>query len=110
MVSAQEYFPKHDGVKVKNNNFYAFTNATIHTSPSQTLQNATLLVHDGRVVSVGTSVQIPANSVVKDLSGKHIYPSFIDAYSNFGAKKTQKSLFQRKISSVRTFERRLLLE
>ncbi|NVJ63907.1 MAG: amidohydrolase family protein [Flavobacteriaceae bacterium] len=91
MVSAQEYFPKHDGVKVKNNNFYAFTNATIHTSPSQTLQNATLLVHDGRVVSVGTSVQIPANSVVKDLSGKHIYPSFIDAYSNFGAKKPKRA-------------------
>lgn len=91
IVSAQEYFPKHDGVKVKNNNFYAFTNATIHTSPSQTLHNATLLVQDGKVVSVGTSVQIPANSVVKDLSGKHIYPSFIDAYSNFGAEKPKRA-------------------
>jgi imidazolonepropionase-like amidohydrolase len=87
VVSAQDYFPKNDGVKVKNNNFYAFTNATIHISPSEVISNATLLVKDGKVVSASAQAKIPLNSVTYDLKGKHIYPSFIDPYTSFGVKK-----------------------
>ena len=91
ITSAQDYFPKHDGVKVTNNTYYAFTHATIHTNPNETLTDATLLIQDGKIISIGRSIQLPANTIIKDSEGKHIYPSFIDAYSSFGAEQPKKA-------------------
>ena len=85
-VFAQDYFPKNDGVKTKNNNYSAFTNARIFITPSNIIENGTLLIQNGKVVQVGTNVSIPKNSVVEDLEGKSIYPSFIDVFSGFGVK------------------------
>ncbi len=88
---AQDYFPKNDGVKVTNNNYTALTNARIYVSPTEVIDKATLLVKDGKVVSVGTKVNIPLQAVVSDLNGKTIYPSFIDLYSDFGVNKPKAS-------------------
>ena len=90
-VPAQDYVPKNDGVKAKNTNYVAFTNATIHTTPTEIITNGTLLIKDGKVVSVGNAVSIPKNAVVHNLSGKHIYPSFIDVYSEFGINKPKRA-------------------
>ena len=84
---AQDYFPKNDGVKTKNTNYTAFTNAKIHVTPTQIIENGTLLIKEGKVVASGTSVDIPKNATVVDISGKSIYPSFIDIYSDFGIEK-----------------------
>lgn len=86
-LQAQDYFPKDDGVHDVNNNYTAFTHATVYVSPNQILTDATLLIQKGKVVAAGTSVSIPANSVVIDLKGKFIYPSFIDLYTDFGIDK-----------------------
>ena len=83
-VSAQEYFPKNDGVKSKNSNYTAFTNAKIYSTPTQIIEKGTLLIKEGKVVNVGVGITIPKNATIIDLNGKSIYPSFIDAYSNFG--------------------------
>jgi len=84
---AQDYFPKNDGVKAKkNNNYTAFTNAKIYVTPTEVINNGTLLIQNGKVVQVGKSVSIPKNAVVEDLEGKSIYPSFIDIFSGFGVK------------------------
>ena len=83
-LNAQEYFPKNDGVKTENSNYTVFTNATIHTTPDDVINNGTLVVQKGKIVSVGKSVAVPKNSVVIDLQGKHVYPSFIDPFTNFG--------------------------
>ena len=83
-ASAQEYFPKNDGVKTTNTNYTVFTNAKIIVSPTQTINKGTLVIKDGKVFQIGTTVNIPKNSVVIDLEEKSIYPSFIDVYSNFG--------------------------
>ena len=88
---AQDYFPENEGVKSKNTNYHAFTNATIHVSPSEVLKNATLLIRDGKVVQVGTSVSLPKNTVVDDLKGLTIYPSFIDPVSGFGVEKPKRA-------------------
>ncbi|MCW5515837.1 amidohydrolase family protein [Muriicola sp. Z0-33] len=87
---AQDYFPDNDGVKAKNNNFTALTNARIHISPTQIVDNGTLLIQNGKVVQVGKSVNIPANAVRINLSGKSIYPSFIDIFSDFGVEKPKR--------------------
>ena len=38
-VFAQDYFPKNDGVKSKNTNFTAITNAKIFITPRQQIDN-----------------------------------------------------------------------
>jgi imidazolonepropionase-like amidohydrolase len=87
---AQDYFPSNTGVKSKNTNYTALTNATIYVSPTEVLNNATLLIKDGKVVNVGTSVSIPKNTTTIDVSGKTIYPSFIDIYTSFGVKNPER--------------------
>lgn len=90
LVFAQEYFPKNDGVKSKNNNYTALTNAKIFVTPTQIIENGTLLIQNGKIVQVGTSVTLPKNTVTIDVSGKSIYPSFIDIYSDFGLEKPKR--------------------
>jgi imidazolonepropionase-like amidohydrolase len=89
-ILAQEHFPKNDGVKSKNTNYTAFTNAKIYVTPTQIINKGTLLIKNGKVVATGASVNIPANAVVIDVSGKSIYPSFIDIYSGFGVDKPKR--------------------
>jgi imidazolonepropionase-like amidohydrolase len=84
---AQDYFPENEGVKSKNNNYRAFTNATIYVTPSQIIKKGTLLIQNGKVVQVGTKVTLPSNTIIEDLAGKTIYPSFIDIFSGFGVEK-----------------------
>ncbi len=88
---AQEYFPKNDGVKSKNNNYTAFTNAKIYVTPTQVIDGGTLLIQNGKVKQVGKTLVLPKNTVTVDLSGKTIYPSFIDAYSAFGVSKPKRA-------------------
>ena len=91
-LQAQDYFPVNDGVKTSNEKFTAFTNATIHVSPTQIINKGTLLIQNQKVISSGTAVVLPENTTIIDLDGKHIYPSFIDMYTNFGVEKNKKSL------------------
>ena len=81
---AQEYFPKNDGVKTKNTNYTALTGAKIYITPTQVVENATILIRDGKVVATGTSVNIPNNTTILNVEGKTIYPSFIDIFTSFG--------------------------
>ena len=70
---------------------YLLTNATVVVDYQTTLQNASLLIEDGLVKAVGTTVQTPAGTRTIDLQGKFIYPSFIDLYSHYGLSEVQKS-------------------
>lgn len=87
---AQEYFPKNDGVKTINTNYTAFTNAKIYITPSQVINNGTLLIKDGKVVASGEQLTIPKNTTIINVEGKSIYPSFIDMYSDFGIEKPKR--------------------
>lgn len=86
-INAQEYFPNNESVQNKNNNYIAFTNAKIYVTPLQIVEKGSLLIQNGRVISVGTNVTIPKNCLTIDLAGKSIYPSFIDIYTDFGIEK-----------------------
>lgn len=89
---AQETFPV-NGVADPRTGTYAFTNATIVKDPQTTLQNATLVIKDGRILSVGNNVTVPKEAVVIDCKGKFIYPSFIDVYSDYGITAPQRQGF-----------------
>lgn len=72
-----------NGVKQQKDLYYAFTNATLHISGSLTTKG-TLLIQNGKIVKVGAIVSLPKGTVKLDMKGKHIYPSFVDVYSNYG--------------------------
>jgi imidazolonepropionase-like amidohydrolase len=86
LLHGQVYFPNNSGVKTQENNYQAFTNATLHTSPNTVLKNATLLERNGVIIQVGKEVEIPENTRIYDMTGLHMYSSFIDLNSNFGVK------------------------
>ncbi|MCS3796030.1 amidohydrolase family protein [Niastella sp. OAS944] len=86
---AQVTFPV-NGIADPQVKCFAFTNATIVKDVQTTLANATLVIREGKVVAVGTSVTIPKDAVVVDCSGKFIYPSFIDIYSDYGVAQPQR--------------------
>ena len=80
---SQETFPR-NGVADHREGLYAFTNATIYKSWNEKLDNATLVIRQGRVEAVGQGIAIPAGAVVIDAKGKSIYPSFIELVSDYG--------------------------
>ncbi len=83
LVFAQATFPV-NGVADPRSDYYAFTHATIVKDAKTTLQNATMITRKGKVVALGTQLAVPADAVEIDCSGKFIYPSFIDLFSDYG--------------------------
>ena len=62
----------------------ALTGATVHTVSGPTLQNATVVMTDGKIAAVGTGVTPPAGATVVSCAGKHIYPGMVSAYTLLG--------------------------
>lgn len=89
-AKAQTTFPI-NGVADPRPGFYAFTHATLIKDPTSTLSNATLVIRDGRVIAAGAGMAVPAGAVEVDCKGKYIYPSFIDAYSDYGTPPVQRA-------------------
>ncbi len=80
---AQQTYPAND-IANPRTGYYAFTNATIVKDAKTTLTNATLLVKQGKIEAVGANLPIPKEAVIINCQGKFLYPSFIDAYSDYG--------------------------
>jgi imidazolonepropionase-like amidohydrolase len=62
----------------------ALRGATIHTVTNGVIQNGTIIFDKGKIISVGANIAIPAGTKIVDVTGKHIYPGLIDAYSTVG--------------------------
>lgn len=73
-----------NGVKDKRPDYYLFKNATIHIDGKTTISGGWLLVKGEKIEKVGKDFEYPKTTQIFDLSGKHIYPGFVDAYSDYG--------------------------
>lgn len=71
---------------------YALKNATIYITPTQKMQNATLIVKDGKIAEFSTNplMKIPKDAVEIDCKGKVILPAFIDLNSHVGMPKIER--------------------
>ena len=87
---SQDYFIVNDGVKTKNYEYNVLTNANIYSSGG-IINNASLIIKNGKILEIGQNLDLPENSVIHDLKGQYIYPSFIEIHSSFGIKKPQRS-------------------
>ncbi|EKE69226.1 amidohydrolase family protein [Gallaecimonas xiamenensis] len=70
------------GLYSKPGQTLALTHATLVTAPGEKREDATLVIKDGRILSVGGKV--PSGARVIDTQGAWIYPGFVDPYSNYG--------------------------
>ena len=50
-VEAQETFPM-NGVNDHREGYYAFTNATIYKSADEKMENATMIIKDGKILNI----------------------------------------------------------
>jgi imidazolonepropionase-like amidohydrolase len=62
----------------------ALVGATVHTVSGAEVENATLLFDQGRIVAIDQKLKLPANAEVIDVTGKHVYPTLIDPFTNVG--------------------------
>jgi len=73
-----------NGIADDRQNAFAFTNATIYQPDGSYLANATLLIRDGRIVDVGSRINVPPGYFEIDIAGHYVYPGFIDIYTEYG--------------------------
>lgn len=67
---------------------YAITNAKIVTVSGATIEKGTIVIRNGLIESVGTSVATPADAQIFDATGLTVYPGFIDALTTLGLPQT----------------------
>ncbi len=94
-VNAQDYFPTNKGVKTKNSKQIILTGATLHLNPLQKIEKGMILVQNGKIIALSSSIAIPKDAIVFDFSGKHSYPSFIELHSDFGIAPIKGSFSER---------------
>lgn len=65
----------------------AFVGATVHPVSSPPIPDGVVVVHEGKIVAVGTraGTTIPAGADIRQVSGRTIVPGLVDTHSHVGA-------------------------
>ncbi len=69
-----------EGLQESPPNCYALSGATVHVSPGMTIENAVVVIRGSKLVEVSVDAALPSDAKVIDMTGRHIYSGFIDAY------------------------------
>ncbi len=65
----------------------AITGGTAYPVSGPKIENATVLIRDGRIAAVGTNVAVPAGATRIDASGKWVTPGLIDGAGQMGLRE-----------------------
>jgi N-acetylglucosamine-6-phosphate deacetylase len=76
-----------DGLRQNKPSVFALTGATVVPEPGERLEDATVVLRDGRIESVNGEIPLDATTI--DLTGHVIYAGFIDAYHEADASNTE---------------------
>src|SRR5688572_9450732 len=60
------------------------TGATVHVGNGQVLNNASVVIVNGKITAVGANITPPAGAKTINAQGKHVYPGLILPSSNLG--------------------------
>ncbi len=55
----------------------AIVGGTLHPATSEAIEGGTLLLQDGRIVDMGTDVELPTGTAVVDATGRHVWPGIV---------------------------------
>ncbi|MCX7929320.1 MAG: amidohydrolase family protein [Chlorobi bacterium] len=70
-----------EGLRSKPIRYLALTNLTVVPEPGVRLDQATVIVRDGRIEAVGRNIPIPPGATVRDCRGMWCYAGFIEPYA-----------------------------
>jgi len=84
VFSAFSQYSPYNGVKESTSEFIAIKNASVYVNPTTKIENATVLISNGKIIEVGQKVTIPIGVLEYDFKGKTIVPAFVELYSNIG--------------------------
>lgn len=62
----------------------ALVGGTIHTVAGWDIEGGTVVFDKGVITAMGNDVAVPDNAERIDITGKHVYPALIEAYSHLG--------------------------
>jgi imidazolonepropionase-like amidohydrolase len=65
----------------------AITGGTVYPVSGPKVENATVLIRDGRIAAVGTNVAIPSGATRIDAAGKWVTPGLIDGAGQMGLRE-----------------------
>jgi len=63
---------------------YAIRGGNVYTLAGPPVENATVLIRDGKIAAVGANVDVPDDAQVIDAKGLEVYPGIFDAISDLG--------------------------
>lgn len=70
-----------EGLNESRADLFAITGATIHVSPDRSIEQGTIIIDGQKIIATGgPGLTIPKGARTVDMTGKHIYAGFIDAY------------------------------
>jgi imidazolonepropionase-like amidohydrolase len=78
-----------NGMKKSEASIYVLRNAKIIVSPDKIIKKGSLVIENGKIISVGKMVRFPDGAIIIDMEGKTIVPSFIESYSSIGLPKAE---------------------
>src|SRR5277367_285441 len=64
-------------------------NATILTVSHGIIEHGSILIKDGKIAEVGTSVKAPKDAQVIDASGQYVMPGIIDCHSHIAVDRSE---------------------
>ncbi|MCK5127048.1 MAG: amidohydrolase family protein [candidate division Zixibacteria bacterium] len=79
LVQAHDYVPG----KIQDHPIL-LRGGTVYTVSDGIKENSDVLFNDGRIVDIGENIIVPENTEIINVTGKHIYPGLIAAYSYIG--------------------------
>jgi imidazolonepropionase-like amidohydrolase len=86
-IRAQQDVAPVVGISDKRIETYGLKNARVVADYQTVLENTDILIYNGRIEAVGTNLVFPKGTIIYDLTGKTVYPAFIDVYAgNYGIK------------------------
>lgn len=84
VAAAQQRTLPSEGVADRPARSVALTNARVVPEPGRVIENATVLLRDGRIESVGSGLRIPAGFEIRDLGGATVFAGFVEPITTLG--------------------------
>jgi imidazolonepropionase-like amidohydrolase len=80
-----------NGVRNPDKQLILVTNAHIHPDTGAIIHRGEMLIRDGIIAEIGKTVTRPADALVINLQGMHVYPSFIEVLSSYGMPEVKRA-------------------
>src|SRR5271157_3963313 len=87
---------------------YAVRDAKVYTLAGPPLENATVVIRDGKIAAVGRNVEVPGDAEVIDAKGLEIYPGIFDSATTLGLREIEAVAASVDTSDVGTYNPQLV--